>query len=49
MQFYVVNGQVPSETQDEGYTAFHLEDWDRDASITWSALKASIEARREPA
>ena len=22
MQFYVVNGQVPSETQDEGYTAF---------------------------
>ena len=22
MQFYVVNGQVPSETQDEGYSAF---------------------------
>lgn len=28
--------------QDEGYTVFHLEDWDRSAAMTWSQLKASI-------
>lgn len=22
MQYYVCNGQIPTETQDEGYTAF---------------------------
>ena len=35
--------------RDEGYTVFHLDEWDRDSSITWDELKASITRSREDA
>jgi len=35
--------------RDEGYTIFHLEEWDRGSSISWDDLKAAIKTAKEPA
>ena len=42
-QFYVCNGQIPSETQDEGYTAFidYMEKGapnDKQKALSWSLV-----------